>query len=573
MPVLPRFDLRALAADALRFAHAFPAIAGSLARPASDPSAERLVEGANFLAGTVLDKIEDFQTNAHEVLAQRASPWLRRPLPAATNVAFDPGNPGPLSIPRTTNLLSAPLDGVSCTFRPVASVAISACRVRTASLEARPGRAPVLRIVLESTTDSSMTDVVSRGVSLYIDGELENALEVVHALTSDLEHANVTAENWPDAVQIPLACVERGGLAPEESIAPDPDGPPSAFGVVTEAFVFPHRFRFVTIRGVEACARARPTSAVTLTFVLKGSMSPNAHFGAGNVRTDCATVTNLFDATGDPLPLDFERGALPIRVAGLPPRAGSVYAVREAWATATTGEHGPLSVPDVRRLAAARTVLGSPAAFATSLERFSGGDPVMTIAFSRLAVEDVARTVSLSLLATNGAHAGQLRVGDVTGTVEVGGRAVHFRSLVPSSSYIAPPMENSFARRAVRLAAAPTGRADLLASLKDALFLAVPSWTGNLESTRALHLRLDGLRACDITTARRMVGERATRHGYAYRVTVDESAFRGPGDLSLFGAALGEALSRSAPVNTFAELSLVGVKTGFRAVYAPRGRA
>jgi type VI secretion system protein ImpG len=573
MPVLPRFDLRALAADALRFAHSFPAIAGSLARPVSDPSAERLVEGANFLAGTVLDKIEDFQTNAHEILAQRASPWLRRPLPAATIVAFDSDNPGRLSIPRTTNLLSAPLDGVSCTFRPVTSLALSPCRVRTASLEARPGRASVLRIVLESTTDSSMTDVVSQGVSLYIDGELENALEVVHALTSDLEHATVTSENWPEAVQIPLACVERGGLTPEESIAPDPDGPPSSFGVMTEAFVFPHRFRFVAIRGLEACAKARPTSAVMLTFTLKGSMSPNAHFGAGHVRTDCATVTNLFEATGDPLPLDFERGAIPIRVAGLPPRAGRVYAVREAWATATTGEHGPLPVPAVRRLDAARAVPGGPAAFATSFERFSGGEPVMAIAFSRLVDEEVARTVSLSLLATNGTHAGQLRVGDVTGAVDVGGRAVRFRNLVPSSTYIAPPMENSFVRRAVRLAAVPTGRADLLASLRDALFLAVPSWTGNLESTRALHLRLEGLRAFDVTTGRRLVGERATRHGYAYRLTVDEGAFRGLGDMSLFGAALGEALSRSAPVNTFAELSLVGAKTGFHAVYAPRGRA
>ncbi|MGO8992076.1 MAG: type VI secretion system baseplate subunit TssF [Polyangiaceae bacterium] len=576
MPILPRFDLRALTADALRFSEAFPAIAGRLGRPATDPSTERLVEGNNFLAATVLDKIEDFQTNAHEVLALRASPWLRRPLPAATIVAFEPSDVDRLVIPRATDLRSAAQDGVSCTFRPVASSMVSAYCVRSASLESRPGRAPVVRIVLESTAGAPVNELVCRGVSLYIDGELENALELVHAMTSGLEGATVTSDSWSETIHISSADVERGGLAPEESLAPDPDGLPSAFGVMTEAFVFPHRFRFVVVRGLGPCASAKPASRVTLTFVLRESMSPGAHLETGHVRPHCAAVTNLFDASAEPMPLDFERGPIPIRVAELPPSAGSVYAVREAWATATRGEHGPLPVPDVRRLAASRVAPGSPAAFATALERFGAEDPVMTIALTPLAAadeRDLDRILSLRVLATNGARAGSLRSGDLAGTLDVAGRRVRFRNIVPSSPYVAPPLDGAFAQRAVRLAAAPTGRADLLASLRDSLFLAVPSWTGSPESVRAQHLRLEGLRAFEVTIARRLVAERATRHGYAYRLTVDESAFRGTGDLGLFGAALGEALSRSVPVNTFAELSVLGAKTGFRATYSPRSRA
>jgi hypothetical protein len=178
--------------------------------------------------------------------------------------------------------------------------------------------------------------------------------------------------------------------------------------------------------------------------------------------------------------------------------------------------------------------------------------------------------VSLRLLATNGARAGSLRAGDFAGTVPIGRAGVPFRSIAPSSPYVPPPMDTAFARRAVRFAAVPTGRDGLLASLKDALFLAVPSWAGAPEGNRGLHLRLAGLLSLEVSIARRTVAERATQHGYAYRLTVNESAFQGIGDLSLFGAVLGEALSRSAPVSTFVELTLVGAKTGFRTVYSPR---
>lgn len=581
MPVLPRFDLRALAADALTFARAYPAIAGRLGNPVPEPTTERMVEGAWFLAGSVIDQIEDLQLAAHERLAQRASPWLRRPLPAATVVAFDA--PERVTLPATTLLTSRTSggggqggDGV-CSFRPVSAVVLGGYDVHEAALEARPGQPTVIRLVVESTTAAPLNEALGHGLSFYLDGDRENALEMVHLLSSQLAAASVASTHWPEPIPLPLPLIERGGLAPEESIAPDPDGPSPAFGVVTEALLFPDRFRFVAIRGLAACAEARPTSKVTLSFVVRGSTSQHAHLATRQVRTRCAAVTNLFPMTSDPLPLDLERGPLPIRVAGLPPRAASVYAVESAWATANTGEHGPLLLPDLRRMNAARRADDSPAAFATALEPATepaSYAPITTIAFSSLRPHDgVSRTVSLDLLATNSFQGAQLRSGDLRGRVDVDGQSVGYRNLVPASPYVPVPTGDAFTLRALRAAAVPAGRADPLGALRDALYLAIPSWTGPSERTRAMHLRVDSLRALDVGIARRAVGPRVTEHGYAYALTVDESAFSGAGDLGLFGAVLSEALARCAPVGTFAELTVLGARTGSRVVHRPRRRA
>jgi type VI protein secretion system component VasA len=90
---------------------------------------------------------------------------------------------------------------------------------------------------------------------------------------------------------------------------------------------------------------------------------------------------------------------------------------------------------------------------------------------------------------------------------------------------------------------------------------------------RAVHQRIDAVRSFDVSLGRRLVGTRTIQHGCAYRMAIDETAFRGTGDLGLFGAVLAEALSRTAAVNTFAELTVTGLKTGFQTTYAPRARS
>jgi type VI secretion system protein ImpG len=568
MPVLPRFDLGGLAADAERFARAFPAVAASLGRTIADPSTERLVGSAYYLAGTLLDKVKDFQTSAHELVAQRAAPWLQRPIPSATVVSFEASRSGWLPVPTTEALASVPIEGAACTFRLLAPFTLAPYAVREASVRCRPGAASVLELVIEGTGDEPVNEAIRGGVSLYIDGDLEQALSTVHALTSAVARVEVMSRTWSRPVVASAPVITREGLTPEEALAPDPDGPPAPFGVVTEALLFPHKFRFVRVRGLEGCADAAPTNEVRVSVTFRSDVSLGP-LGAQDVRTNCAPAVNLFEAFADPLPIAFERGPMAVRVAGLPRRAGRVYAIREAWAAAS-GER-PRPVPDLRRLSAT-TISDAYATFATSLLRTSEGDPELSVAFAPSTgaqAEGRPRIASLRVLATNGVFAERVRAGDVSGQLQLGAASVAFRNVVAASRYVPPPADGSFALRVVRSAGVRRGVGEALAGLREALFLNVPSWLSDREAVRAMHQRIEGIQGVDVEVARRTGPRGGTERGYGYRLRVDESSFRGVGDLDLTAAVIAEALARCAPVNTFVELSVAGTKTGVRLNHAP----
>ncbi len=576
MPAFPRTSLRDLAEGAQRLARAVPGLAPRLARPVADPVTERMAEGVALLGATVLDRTRDAQQSVYELLADRCAPWLRRPIPSAAIVGFEPPKVGRVVVPADCVLSSAPIDGISCTFRPIRDVALSAFVVAGAAIEARPGRPGVLRIRLRSAGSEPLNAAIGQGVTLYFGGELENALHLLHALTSGLARAEVASPAWRDSVAIAPGAVVRGELDPGAALAPDPDGPPQAFGAFTEAWLFPDKLRFLRVSGLEGCLAARPSEQATLSFELRDATSADLRLDPADVRAHCAPVVNLFEARAEPLPLDVERGEAPLRVAGLARRAGGVYAVCDAEVSspAAGGRTAPLA--NVRRLGAAPS--DARFVFATSLVAHAGAtDPDVVITFGDRGDERTADVsagiVSMRLLATNGALASAVRTGDLAGSLRVGGHEIGFRSLTPASPYVPPPLGASLACRALRAARVTEGARDALAGLKEALFLSVPSWTGSEESIRAHHLKIDALTEVTMSVARRVNADRSVRRGYAYRLVVDEAAFRGHGELALFGATVREGLGRSAPVGTFVDVTLVGRSGGFEALFPAEVRA
>jgi type VI secretion system protein ImpG len=576
VPIVPRFDLRALANDARQFARALPTLGASLVRPVADPATERLVEGVYFLAGTILDKLGDFQAQAHDDLAERICPWLRRPVPSATVIAFEPPPAGCAVVPAATPLKSVPIDRVPCMFRTVGECQTFAYRAEDASIDSPPGRAQSVRVALTSTSGEALNRVLNQGVTFYVDGEIENALRVVHALSSDAQSVEVSSPDWPRPLTVDPLLVKRAGLTRDLALAPDPDGMTPAFGVVTDSFVFPHAFRFIHVAGLGACSSAPPTKRVTFTFVLREALAAGTWLAGDEVRTNCAIAVNLFETCAEPVPLLFERGPVVIRPAGIPRHAAAVFAVLDARVIARNGEAEPIVLPNSRRLAAARSDDRCSAVFSTSLDATGGGDPEVTVSFGSRAgasAEPVESVVSMRILATNGFLAERLRVGDLAGHVQVSGVPIAYRNIVAASGYFPPPTGDAFALRVVRHAAIRRGTDDALSALKDMLFLSIPSSVAGEGVLRGAVQRIEALRSLKVGAARREISRRAIRLGYAYRLSVDEAAFRGPGELGLFGASLWEALGRSLPVNTFVDLTIVGTRGTFKATFPRKAGA
>jgi type VI protein secretion system component VasA len=523
MPVLPRTDIRTLLLDAQGFARGFPSSAPMLARQIPEPVTERLVEGVAYLAATVLDKTRDFQDVAYDRIAERVCPWLLRPVPSATIVAVEAAGAFP--------------EG----WRAEA-FEFSPCTVRETKVRNAAGAGSSLEFVI--TSEKSLNTTLESGLSLYVGGELQDALLILHALSADESRVEVTSPDWTHPIEGPTARIERGGLHPKEALAPDPDGPPPPFGVVTEGFIFPHKFRFARVivgTGLPPTREVR----VTIRCELGVKLPTNV-----DVRTNCASATNLFDAFADPLPIDFDSRPKRIRVA-----RGQIYSVLEVLGV-LRGQP-PVAVPDLRRLNSTPSARTSGAMYATSWS----DDAELCIAFVPTN-EGLQRGIaSMRVLATDG-PAAQIRPGDL--------RGAGYQNLVPASRFVPPPTGGALALRSVRAAAIRRGSSSALEGLREALFLSVPSWMPGDEWLRSMNDRIGAIETLGVGVARRCTGVGATKLGYRYAMKVNETPFQGAGELALFGTTVAEALRRCSPAATFTELHLEGLKTGFRATYAQR---
>ncbi len=571
MPAFPRTSLADLKEGAERFARALPSVAPTLARPCSDPLTERLVEAVRVLGATVLDKASDAQRHAFALTADRCCPWLRRPIPAATIVAFEPPSTGRVVVGPSDLLSSAPIDGVSCTFRPIHEATIGPFRVESAQVEARPGRLTVLRLLLRGSGAEPVNHAIADGISLYVDGALERALQVVFAVTSEATALTAEATAWTGPLRLDPSQITRAELDADSALAPDPDGRPQTFSAFVDAAVCPDKFRFFRLPAMPALRAAPATERLTLSFQLREASLADARLRPEDVRAHCVPVVNLFEAAADPVLIEIERGETPLRVAGLPRRAGGVYAVHSATATAQRGEHPPVPLADARRLGAAATDPRCPLTFSTSFPETSEEDPDVVVTFGKTGgastPESIQRAASFRVLATNRRLASRIRTGDLRGELPTKVGLLRFSNVVPASPYIPPPQGQAFALRVLHTARVPQGVRDPLATLKDALFQSLPSWVGHAEWIQAQHLRIRGLERLEIDVARRIGARGEVRRGTLYRLVVDEAAFRGRGDLALFGATLGEALARTAPVGSFSDVLLQGRRGTFAATF------
>ena len=569
---MPLFsDPSDLEEGARRFGAAFAAAAPALTRPAGDPVTELIAGGIGALGATILDRVNHVQRSAYEMIADRCCPSLRRPIPSATIVAFDPPTSGRYVVPAQSELRSVAIDGVRCVWRPVRPLVVSAFRVTSAQTDVRRGRLTVLRVAVESTGLEPINEAIAGGISLYVDGDFETALQVVYAATSEATAITVEASNWAEALQISTSSVRRIGLEAASALAPDPDGRPATFSAFVDAAVCPDRFRFFRLSELATIESAPPTQRVTISFHLRETSLLEARLRPNDVRAHCAPLVNLFEADAEPLAIDPVGDAQTLRVAGLPRRAGGVYAISYGVATARGGEHPPLPLPDVRRLAAAPADPRCPLVFAASVRDAADEDPDVTVTFGdrgpSQSYDGVRRVAAFRVLATNRSLASRLRPGDLVGEIRTVEESLRYANITSASAYVPAPSGHLFAQRALRAARIATGAHDPLAALRDALFQSIPSWLGREEWIRAQTLRVCAFDRLEVGAVRRVGAEGAVRRGYGYRLVVDESAFRGPGDLALLGATLGEGLARAVPVGAFAELRLEGRRGTFSATF------
>lgn len=318
------------------FAKRYPKIAGRLLMApgtSEDPHVEHLIEAFALMGARISKKIEDSYPELTESLLDVLYPHYLRPFPACSIAHFDLGNTAAkltsiVQVPRGTELLSRPVNGVQCRFRTAYDVQLSPllisavkflpiAKVPTAiSLSAQAGAQISVHFSLQGQT-ASLTALGQETVRLFIDGEPSLCAVLRDALMLNVQQVFVEPEigkdSWLALSDNPLTLV---GMSENESLIDFPARSQSAFRLLTEYFAFPEKFGFFDLD--LSSFKDRVGREFSLHFILKDIAPDSVEarlmdvLTKDNFKQSCSPVVNLFSQASDPIHVSQTKSSYPI---------------------------------------------------------------------------------------------------------------------------------------------------------------------------------------------------------------------------------------------------------------------
>jgi len=355
--------------------------------------------------------------------------------------------------------------------------------------------------------------------------------------------------------------VRTYGTRREDMLAPEPDGPPTGAEFIREYFLRPEKFCFFEVNGFGRALHGSRAREATVTIRFDASLPNRSSLGKDALRAHCAPAVNLFRTTSEPRIFGSGTSSFPVRVAGLPSAQSSVYAILGATATLQGAERAPaIPLSPLRRFGAGHFSEAFPYAYSTRLVGPRGREQlVLSLTNPRGSAPLLSpHVISLDLLATNGACS--IRPGELSEPGLGMPPGLRVRNLVSASPYVPAPAGAELARHVFTRSEVPDS--DPLFALKSLLFSLVPL-RGSVDAATvaSYRARIDGIESMRVVGA---YNRSQARRGYAATFTLDETPFRGIGDVALFLRLLQRTLDAQTSVNSFYRCEAVCRKSGVR---------
>jgi type VI secretion system protein ImpG len=338
------------------FSRAHPEVASHLRlSPDSieDPHVARLIESAAFLNARVQQKLDDEFPELCNALLGVLYPHYLAPIPSFSIVQFEPSSD---LTERFTLEPGATLEtdrryGEICHFRTTYAVDLLPVKLTHASLTATPFDAPrtarstsavaVLRLVFEGFEGlASLRELGALPLRLFLRGQPSHTLALYELLCRDVtEVAVAISAHDSRPVSLDPSCVRPVGFAQDEGLLPYPKRSFLGYRLLTEYFVFPAKFLFVDLCGVNAAQLERADRRLEVFLYLRRSSADlQQHVGVGTFALGCSPVVNLFQKRAEPVRLTQHQSEVRVALDSRRPKSMEVYSIDEVSATTPDGK-------------------------------------------------------------------------------------------------------------------------------------------------------------------------------------------------------------------------------------------
>ncbi len=574
-------ELNFLRETGKEYARLNPKLAKYLSETSTDPDVERLMEGFAFLTGKLREKIDDELPELTHSLIQLLWPTFLRPFPPVAMLKFTPLERSITErqiIPRHTQVLSRPVDGVACKFRTTGDCVIYPLEIAGAHVERTRDRA-TLEIAFATLSGLPLSKINLQDLRISFCGDAHVA-QTLHLWSQRYLRALKLRPKGSDReTDIPVAHVCAGGLGANETLLPQTSSAFEGYRLLQEFFFCQEKFHCIDLQRLSGIAAEVDDAEFTLVFDFSRSLPAQVKVRSDNVQLYCHPVVNLFACDAEPQPVNHHRTAYrvrPLSVASAPVEIFSIDKVI-GWRPG----------PDLTRRSAER-VYPAFESFEHDIERAgrqeqayyrqrtkpmvagAGWDHDLSfVLHNGDAAVPAEETISIALTCFDGSRGAELAVGDICIGAQDSPSFVSFANVTRPTAPIYPPLDGSLNWNLISNLSL-----NYMSLLDRRAFCAIISVYDHLALTnrqaeRAARKRTEGILDLETRPIDRMFRGLPIR-GLRTRMKMRESCFQSEGEMYLFASVIAEFLSLYATTNSFHELEVIGEEKGEIYKWPPR---
>ena len=541
------------------YARVHPELAAMVSGHPADPSVERLFEAVAFMNAQLRLKLDDDFPEIIQEFTEALHPAHLRPTPATTVVAFTPKAElgQPLLIDAGAEIASIPVQGSKCRFRTCFDVTLYPMSLLSASFSQRLGEAPCILLHCE-LHGHDLSHWQLKTLRFFLGGEHSAACDLYLLLMRHLLRVTVIGQDGEAAVEIPADRLHAAGFAEGEGrLAKEPHLP---YGQATlrEHFLFPDKFLFLDLCGLEACRKLGHGSRFAIRFELSASLPVAPLVTAQSFVLFATPVVNLFEHKAKPLTFVDDRERQRVEPAGKGADQCSIYSVDRI----TDFDQ---DAAEKRSYAIRAHARQSPDILVTHHKTplGDGYDTFISIAPGSRPTMPAKVKLNVDLTCSNGILPELLKIGDVCSATSTSSEFATFRNITPVTVSLNPSAEQNLHWRL--LSGLSLNRTSLVVAgnLRAILRLYLPGDNRD-QATADAHLkRIDSLESVDARASDRLIGCSMYR-GYEIGIKLRGECFVGPGDLYVFCSVLERFLGGYVTQSCYVRLTAEETGAGYK---------
>lgn len=555
-------NLRERAAE---FAQAHPSIAPMLRQNSTDPDIERLLEGSAFLNAIVQEKLDDDLPELIRGIAEILFPHMLRPLPSSSIIAFTPKMSliETISVPSGTLLSSNPIEGVQCQFRTTMDIEISPLTV-TGVKEERLSSDEEKYSVKLRLNGISLKQFACRKLTFFAGGGFIEASQFFARLRTSLQRIVITTGQ--QHFTLPAKSLDAPGFRSETLLFTDSNQRFSRYSILTEYFMFPEKFLFYEIGGLDKLSTLGESQEFEIQFIMKAGRDllklKNEYFTLFAVP-----AVNLFPMDAEPVQVDHHNERMTILPSCDKRKFFDVYSVDSVTGfrqgTVERKNYIPYnkfvkqkSSDGYFQVHHARSIVNNLHEVKISLS-YETGRPIER------------EVLSVELTCTNAHLAEKLKTGDISVPTSTSPELATFANITAPTTQVDIQLEKNELWRLLSHFTANMLPLSDAESIKELLRMYT---FHNERSDSAVLNNLNRIESIESLTTRPVerIFSGVLMRGICISIAFDQTHFSGWGDAYLFCAVLDQFFSLYAPINTFTMLESRNLKTGEVLVWKPR---